>query len=65
MSLECSWQVPLIGWIGRLDYQKGPDIALDAVPGLAARGCQVCCCLWFRIRFGARTACFRQSPSVS
>ena len=34
-------QVPLIGWIGRLDYQKGPDIALDAVPGLAARGCQV------------------------
>ena len=34
-------QVPLIGWIGRLDYQKGPDVALDAVPGLAARGCQV------------------------
>jgi glycogen synthase len=34
-------QVPLIGWIGRLDHQKGPDITLEAVPGLAARGCQV------------------------
>ena len=34
-------QVPLIGWIGRLDHQKGPDVALDAIPGLAARGCQV------------------------
>jgi starch synthase len=34
-------QVPLIGWIGRLDFQKGPDIMLEAVPGLAARACQV------------------------
>ncbi len=33
--------MPLIGWIGRLDHQKGPDVALDAIPGLAARGCQV------------------------
>lgn len=43
-------QIPLIGWIGRLDHQKGPDIVLDAVPGFAARSCQVClpcmrCCL--------------------
>jgi glycogen synthase len=38
---HAAWQVPLIGWIGRLDYQKGPDVALDAVPGLAARACQV------------------------
>ena len=34
-------QIPLIGWIGRLDHQKGPDIVLDAVPGFAARSCQV------------------------
>ena len=34
-------QIPLIGWIGRLDHQKGPDIVLDAVPGVAQRGCQV------------------------
>ena len=34
-------QIPLIGWIGRLDHQKGPDIVLDAAPGFAARSCQV------------------------
>lgn len=32
---------PLLGWIGRLDHQKGPDLVLDALPQLAARGCQV------------------------
>ena len=31
----------LVGWIGRLDHQKGPDVVLDAVPGLMQRGCQV------------------------
>ncbi|KAK9809081.1 hypothetical protein WJX72_009092 [[Myrmecia] bisecta] len=31
---------PLVGWIGRLDHQKGPDITLDSVPEMAARGCQ-------------------------
>ncbi len=36
--------MPLVGWIGRLDHQKGPDLALEAVPGLAARGCQVRFC---------------------
>lgn len=41
--MERPWQVPLIGWIGRLDYQKGPDVALDAIPGLAAHACQVHC----------------------
>ena len=30
----------LVGWIGRLDHQKGPDVVLDAVPGLMQRGCQ-------------------------
>ena len=40
---DVSWwlQIPLIGWIGRLDHQKGPDIVLDAVPGFASRSCQV------------------------
>ena len=33
--------VPLVGWIGRLDHQKGPDVVLDSVPGLMQRGCQV------------------------
>ena len=31
----------LVGWIGRLDHQKGPDVVLDALPGLMQRGCQV------------------------
>ena len=33
-------KVPLLGYIGRLDWQKGPDCALEAVQGLAQRGCQ-------------------------
>lgn len=33
---------PLLGFVGRLDHQKGPDIILDALPALAALGCQVC-----------------------
>eukprot|EP00884_Botryococcus_braunii_P007478 jgi/Botrbrau1/16731/Bobra.0301s0003.2 len=33
--------IPLLGWIGRLDHQKGPDLVLDAIPHLAGRGCQV------------------------
>ncbi|BDA44490.1 Soluble starch synthase 1, chloroplastic/amyloplastic [Coccomyxa sp. Obi] len=40
LGFEVNHEVPLIGWIGRLDHQKGPDVALDAIPGLAARGCQ-------------------------
>jgi glycogen synthase len=32
---------PLLGFIGRLDYQKGPDLVLDAVEPLLAMGCQV------------------------
>ena len=31
---------PLVGWIGRLDYQKGPDLVLEAASGLAQRGVQ-------------------------
>ncbi len=32
---------PLLGFIGRLDYQKGPDLVLGALPQLVAMGCQV------------------------
>ncbi|CAK0737501.1 hypothetical protein CVIRNUC_000923 [Coccomyxa viridis] len=41
LGLEVNPDIPLIGWIGRLDHQKGPDIVLDAVPGFAARSCQL------------------------
>ena len=34
-------KVPLLGWIGRLDFQKGPDVVLQAVAPMAQRGCQV------------------------
>ena len=35
-------KVPLVGWIGRLDFQKGPDIILQSIGPMAQRGCQVC-----------------------
>lgn len=31
----------LLGFIGRLDHQKGPDLLIDALPALAALGVQV------------------------
>jgi glycogen synthase len=34
-------KIPLLGFIGRLDFQKGPDIVLEAIPQLASRGYQV------------------------
>lgn len=37
-------RVPLVGWIGRLDFQKGPDVVLQSIPEMARRGCQVCVC---------------------
>ncbi|KAK9862858.1 hypothetical protein WJX84_002295 [Apatococcus fuscideae] len=40
LGLKQDPDVPLLGYIGRLDWQKGPDAALDAVEGLAHRGCQ-------------------------
>jgi glycogen synthase len=36
-------RAPLLGFVGRLDHQKGPDLILDALPGLVALGCQVGC----------------------
>ncbi len=41
MRLEPDPDVPLIGFIGRLDYQKGPDLVLDALPALSNLDCQV------------------------
>ena len=40
LGLRQDPNVPLLGYIGRLDWQKGPDCALDAVEGLHHRGCQ-------------------------
>ena len=34
--------MPLLGFIGRLDFQKGPDVVLEAVGDLSARGLQAC-----------------------
>ncbi|CAG9463241.1 unnamed protein product [Pedinophyceae sp. YPF-701] len=41
LGLERDPDAPLIGFIGRLDTQKGPDLVLEAVPDLLGRGCQV------------------------
>lgn len=36
-------QVPLIGFIGRLDYQKGADLVLGAAPWLLDQDVQIVC----------------------
>jgi starch synthase len=41
MRLDPDPDIPLIGFIGRLDYQKGPDLVLDALPALSNLDCQV------------------------
>eukprot|EP00879_Flechtneria_rotunda_P003147 GHRR01003369.1.p1 GENE.GHRR01003369.1~~GHRR01003369.1.p1 ORF type:complete len:888 (+),score=331.14 GHRR01003369.1:111-2774(+) len=41
MRLPFEPDIPVIGFIGRLDYQKGPDLLLDALPMLANLDCQV------------------------
>ena len=40
LGLPVDPAAPLVVWIGRLDHQKGPDLVLEAAPGLAARGIQ-------------------------
>jgi glycosyltransferase involved in cell wall biosynthesis len=40
MRLSPDPAAPLVGFVGRLDHQKGPDLVLDALPALAALGCQ-------------------------
>jgi len=37
LGLKVDASVPLIGWIGRLDYQKGPDLLLAALGELGKR----------------------------
>ena len=39
---EYGVDVPLVGFVGRLDPQKGPDIIISALSGLLALDCQVC-----------------------
>lgn len=41
LGFEVDPKAPLVGWIGRLDFQKGPDVILQAVAPMAQRGCQV------------------------
>jgi len=41
LGLEVNPDIPLLGFVGRLDYQKSPDVCLAAAPGLAARGVQL------------------------
>ena len=41
LGLTVNKDIPLLGFIGRLDYQKGPDLVLDAIPELANRNCQL------------------------
>ena len=42
LGVEVNPKVPLLGWIGRLDFQKGPDVVLQSIEPMAQRGCQVC-----------------------
>ena len=43
LSLPERPDVPLIGFIGRLDYQKGADLVLGAVPWLMEQDVQIVC----------------------
>ena len=36
-------EVPLVGFIGRLDYQKGADLVLAAAPWLISQDAQLVC----------------------
>ena len=41
LGLTVDPSIPLVGFIGRLTYQKSPDVVLGAVPALAGAGVQV------------------------
>ena len=41
LGFEVNPKTPLVGWIGRLDFQKGPDVVLQSVASMAQKGCQV------------------------
>ncbi len=41
LGFDVDPKIPLLGWIGRLDFQKGPDVVLQSVEPMAQKGCQV------------------------
>ena len=41
LGFDVDPKIPLVGWIGRLDFQKGPDVVLQSIEPMAQRGCQV------------------------
>eukprot|EP00879_Flechtneria_rotunda_P017220 GHRR01018041.1.p1 GENE.GHRR01018041.1~~GHRR01018041.1.p1 ORF type:complete len:421 (+),score=103.09 GHRR01018041.1:241-1503(+) len=43
LDLPVNPDIPLIAFIGRLDYQKGADIVLQAAPWLMSQGVQLVC----------------------
>jgi starch synthase len=43
LGLPVDPDIPLIAFIGRLDYQKGADIVMQAAPWMMAQGVQLVC----------------------
>lgn len=43
LGLEVNEHIPLIAFIGRLDFQKGADIILEAAPWILQQGVQLVC----------------------
>lgn len=41
LEFRTNSKTPLIGYVGRLDYQKGPDLVLEALPWMMSNRCQV------------------------
>lgn len=41
LGLPCDENVPLIGFIGRLEEQKGSDILTAAIPKFIGQNCQI------------------------
>ena len=58
-------QVPLIGFIGRLDYQKGADLVLGAAPWLMDQEVQLVCLGTGDVSLEVRcSGCARQGVTV-
>lgn len=43
LGLEVNGDIPMIAFIGRLDFQKGADIILQAAPWILQQGVQLVC----------------------
>lgn len=41
MCLPCDRNVPVIGFIGRLEEQKGSDVLAEAIPRFIGENCQI------------------------